>query len=238
MEKEIYNHPKIFLFEEDSHWENQYSSPFFLGSQPQSQFNNFYNLFQDYSSNTLNEKENFPIRELNYSIQNHQNQNQKKTNVIQICKNDEFEIRNSHNNTSKDEKTEEKKSFIDDGNLSKEESAKKNIQGKKIERSFHKNINKCTYTYSFHCEHTGCGNSFKTLKLKMSHHDLLNKNCKEDTLIILNSINKARNLIKRIKRKSQNENEIINNLNKMIQSKLNHIQHKDYVNNILNINLP
>lgn len=94
------------------------------------------------------------------------------------------------------------------------------------------------------CEHPGCNKYYKTFQLKLFDHDKESKECKEDIITLLNMINKAKKIIKKIIKR--NENKIKNKkkrinekliTNKFLRSMLYNFPHKNYASLILGINL-
>lgn len=86
--------------------------------------------------------------------------------------------------------------------------------------------------YKYKCEHPGCRNTFKTKKLKTNRHDFSDKLCKDDTLLLLNTIKEVvsiivenQNLKLKMKRKRK--------YRKYFKQCVNDIPHSDYSIHIL-----
>lgn len=169
-------------------------------------------------------------------IQNSTSNGGKNQIEFKICKNAEFGIINSSSNNSLSpsdgsilivNKTKNKEELE-----SLEEDSKNESDSSKYKVNY-KTESKIQYRYK--CEHPGCKKSFKTKKLKISRHNFLNKNCKEDTIILLKTINETKCLLIKSLKKNKNETKCLINF---LKSKLINIQQKDYANNILKLNLP
>ena len=126
---------------------------------------------------------------------------------------------NSMPNLNNEEDIYRKKEIIEENNQNKTTDNKKknHTSKKKIKKKKSFKTKKVATTYK--CEHINCPLYFKTLKQKFNHHKKMCKECKKDTISLLQGISQVKNLYYNMKYKHNISKELREHYHSIMTSK-------------------